>query len=76
MTLEARKPKENIIDWIANRTRVMKAGLRNHDDETVATVYEQVKERLGEGLAEQHFVHTVNRMIDGENFSFVDDNSG
>lgn len=73
MTLETGEPRENIIDWIANRTRVMKAGLRNRDDETVATVFEQIKERFGPQLAEFHFVRTVNRMMDEENFSFVDD---
>ena len=61
-----------IVQWNADRMRALKAGIRNHDDEGVAAVLGQIAEKFGEEFADGIFVQTVSRMIDDENFSFVE----
>ena len=64
--------KTSIVQWAADRSRLLKIGLRNKDEEQVWIVLDQVAEKLGRKVAESFFVMTVNRMINEENFSFVD----
>lgn len=72
MTLENRTNTEPInTEWVAAQSRLMKAGLRNKDKETVAVAFSKIAKRFGENIAEEYFVRTVNRMIDEEDFSFV-----
>jgi len=73
MTPDSESRMEQTLQWVADRMRVLKAGLRNHDGETIGIVLGDFAEKFGEDFAEGVFVRTVNRMIDEENFSFVED---
>jgi len=63
----------NLEDWIANKTRVLRAGLRDKDEETVATVLEEVKSRYGKRMTDKYYLGIVNRMIREEGFNFEND---
>ena len=73
MGLQPEVPQQDIIEWAATQNRLMKAGLRNHDEETVVAAYDNITDRLSEAIAERFFVLTAFWMIEIENFSFVEE---
>lgn len=66
---------QNLDEWRATQSRLLKAGVRSNDPETVQTVIDNVSARLDPGTGERFFALTVSRMMDEESFSFVPDRS-
>lgn len=66
------REREDILQWVADQNRLLKAGLRNKDDEAVFMVINKVEKKVGKEMVERWFVEVVNRMIKHEDFSFID----
>ena len=70
---ETRKLADQIVQWGADKSRVLKACLRSHDDEGAVLLLGEITDLYGEKTAEEFLVLTVNKMINEENFSFVEE---
>ena len=68
---ERRVGIDYMLEWEAAQAKLLKAGLRNRENEIVQSVLDSVRKRMGEEAAEGLFIQTVNSLIDEEDFNFV-----
>lgn len=68
--------EDELIQWSADTSRLLKIGLRTYDPETVASVMARISARLGEDMAEAMLLETINQLMTTENWSFFDEETG
>ena len=69
-------PQSDMIQWTADTSRLLESALRSHDPEMVATVQERISLRLGPKFAEMAVLTTITHLMETEDWSFVDLQTG
>ena len=64
---------ERAIHESADAMRVLRAGLRGHDPETVRVAHARISKSVGEEIASEVVIKTVTRLMNEENWSFFDE---
>ena len=64
---------EDLRQWLADTSRLLKIGLRTHDTFTVDMAYKRISERLGEDFAEKSVYVMITHLMNTENWSFFDE---
>ena len=65
-------PQTDMVQWIANTSRLLKIALRIHDPEMVVTVKERISQRLGPKFAERAVLTAITYLMETEDWSFFD----
>jgi hypothetical protein len=63
---------DEIVQRNADTMRILKAGLRGQDTETVDAEYSRIAEQYGPEFAETIVFQTITKLMDTEDFSFFD----
>jgi len=63
---------EAIVQRNADSARLLEAGLRNHDPETVEVARTRISRDYGEEVANKFVLQTITQMMENEGWSFFD----
>lgn len=64
------------LQWSADTSRLMKIALRNHNPQMVTQVMERISEKFGDDFAEEAVARMANHLMNTENWSFFDPETG
>ncbi len=65
---------EELIQWNADTSRLMKIGLRTHNPDTMAAVHDRISEKFGSEFADSAIAQMITHLMTTENWSFFDEN--